>query len=113
MTKCVVCKTKESDTWTCRGDNWLCIKCSEIPTAVFSEHRCNVAVTFAGGPKDGEWVSVHKDRLFTGYLVHVRDYPHFIKYKFDWNLGFFIIDKEALKAEIEEWLEKGCPTKQV
>lgn len=104
---CAVCKTDTSDGWTCRGNHWLCKKCTKIPIAVFYNND-TVAVTFIGGPVDKEILIVPNYILSVGYRVdvQVRNPEHnvsktaktaemqtYVDYKFDWDLGFFIPKK--------------------
>ncbi len=95
---CTVCGTNVSNGWTCRGNNWLCEKCTQIPVAIFYNNG-NVAVAIVGGPANKQRLTVTRHILSTGYIVAVQDHPysseyHYVNYKFDWNLGFFILEKE-------------------
>lgn len=91
---CVVCKIKGTDGWTCRGGNWLCTKCSQIPFAVFHNNG-TVGVTCIGGPADGRNLILNNRSIInSGLRIPIQDNPYHIKYKFDWDLGFFVLEEK-------------------
>lgn len=55
-----------------------------------------MGVSIVGGPSDGENIVVSE---LTLYRVAVQNDPtspefHYVNYKFDWALQFFVLDKE-------------------
>ena len=92
---CIVCKIQGTDEWTCRGGNWLCRKCSEIPFAVFHNNG-TVGATCVGGPIDGERRVVKLDQIFAGYYITVQNHLYRTLYEFDWNLGFFVLEEKQI-----------------
>lgn len=94
---CIICSTDESSGWTHRAGYWLCSKCSQIPVAIFYDDG-SVGVTIVGGSSDGENIVVPGHIIDYGYRVAVQDYPsspkfHYVDYKFDWDLQFFVLRK--------------------
>lgn len=109
---CAVCSLDESSGWTCRGRHWLCSKCSQIHVAIFYDNG-SVGVAIVGGPADGTNIVVEGHIIDHGYRVDVPDLPlfsppfmnrvglepttspkfHYVDYKFDWELQFFVLRK--------------------
>lgn len=94
---CAMCSVDESSGWTCRGTHWLCSKCSQIHVAIFYDDG-SVGVAIVGGPADGENIVVEGHIIDRGYRIAVQDHPsspefHYVDYKFDWELQFFILRK--------------------
>lgn len=110
---CVVCKTNIYNRWICRGNNWLCEKCSKIPVAVFYDNN-TVAVSIVGGPANNQNMIAPRSILSTGYRVAVQDHPynseyHYVDYIFDWNLGLLVLEKEIKVNKMTNNKKPVCP----